>query len=62
MAKLAREDEVFIVDEKVDRGCSCTTFHHAEMYTRGKISVCRCALEKEGSCKILFIFNLCGYH
>jgi len=26
MAKLAREDELFIVDEEVDRGCSCTVF------------------------------------
>jgi len=26
MAKLAREDEVFIVDEEVERGCSCIVF------------------------------------
>jgi len=26
MAKLAREDEVFIVDEEVERGCICTVF------------------------------------
>jgi len=26
MEKLAREDEVFIVDEEVDRGCNCTVF------------------------------------
>jgi len=26
MAKLAREDEVFIIDEEVERGCICTFF------------------------------------
>jgi len=26
MAKLAREDEVFIIDEEVERGCICTVF------------------------------------
>jgi len=60
--KLAREDEVFIVDKGVDRGCICTVFTMTRCTHVAKINVCRCALEKEGSCKILFIFNLCGYY
>jgi len=57
MAKLAREDEVFIVLEEVERGCSCTVFTMQRCTHVEKIGVCRCASEKEGSCKISFIFK-----
>jgi len=60
MEKLAREDEVFIMDEEVEIGCICTVFTIPGCTHVAKINVCRCALEKEESGKILF--NLCGYY
>jgi len=60
MTKLAREDEVFIMDEEVEIVCICTIFTISGCTHVAKINVCRCALEKEESGKILF--NLCGYY
>lgn len=56
MMELAREADVFIVKEEVERGYNFTvpTMQRCVHVAKG---VCRCILEREGSCKISFIFN-----
>jgi len=44
MAELARESEVFIVDEEVEKGCNFTVFT-MQRCIHVAICVCRCTLE-----------------